>query len=428
MAVIFLFEHFLFRYKAGVRGETEENHCHRRHFVNFNKPGRSQHCLYRLTVPTCYTLQERRATLRVGKSTISATCITILFFFWCCNCFVETGLVPQRLLGYVQCHSHSRSGGTSICGCLYSQERSNCLWCGIQFYNPKRLWGTDLDPVNLVPRAFLPENSLGPVPHSRVVNCSLQWKTFDCGSFATVPREVLATIRGERNVCTPNCACVVWRVSLNGRNYWEFVSVRCKRTAGVQGDNHVVTTFHCARMDLLSAGKRRPVWLPCFSWLSFLPLNSRKACPQQDPSPWDDKENVFTFGGAKLKVAATKYGNNFVSVWTHESLVVLMVRYCCIRNIYGLMDTAEIRILRHFRWSAEIRIWRHSVGQRSSPWLCKLGESRDKISSRLQAPFSWWTTYVATNAFTNWSESIDAKYVILYSVLYLNTRNEKYEW
>ena len=39
-----------------------------------------------------------------------------------------------------------------------------------------------------------------------------------------------------------------------------------------------------------------------------------------------------------------------------------------------------------------------SVGQRSSPWPCKLSERRDKISSRVQAVFSSCTIYVAANA------------------------------
>ena len=40
-----------------------------------------------------------------------------------------------------------------------------------------------------------------------------------------------------------------------------------------------------------------------------------------------------------------------------------------------------------------------SIDQHSSSWTCKLSESRDKISPRVQAPFFRCTTYVATNAF-----------------------------
>ena len=50
-----------------------------------------------------------------------------------------------------------------------------------------------------------------------------------------------------------------------------------------------------------------------------------------------------------------------------------------------------------------------SIGQRSSPLPCKISERLDKIAPRLQAQFSLCTTYVATNALTNVTESLEAK-------------------
>ena len=38
------------------------------------------------------------------------------------------------------------------------------------------------------------------------------------------------------------------------------------------------------------------------------------------------------------------------------------------------------------------------VGQRSPPWPCELGESRNKIPSRVQALFFLCTVFVAANA------------------------------
>ena len=51
-----------------------------------------------------------------------------------------------------------------------------------------------------------------------------------------------------------------------------------------------------------------------------------------------------------------------------------------------LKDTAGIRIWRHVRWSAFVST------------ATKLGESRDKISDRVQTSFHLCTPYVATNA------------------------------
>ena len=61
--------------------------------------------------------------------------------------------------------------------------------------------------------------------------------------------------------------------------------------------------------------------------------------------------------------------------------------------------------------TAEIRIWRHSaVGQRSSPWPCKLGQSRDKISCQVQAPFPCAQLVLRQMHWTWLSGSMDAKY------------------
>ena len=46
--------------------------------------------------------------------------------------------------------------------------------------------------------------------------------------------------------------------------------------------------------------------------------------------------------------------------------------------------TGSVNTVRTKR-GGEIRIWRRSVGQRSSPWPCKFSERRDKISPRVQA-------------------------------------------
>ena len=52
-----------------------------------------------------------------------------------------------------------------------------------------------------------------------------------------------------------------------------------------------------------------------------------------------------------------------------------------------------------------------SIGQRSSAWPCKLDE-RDKLSPRVQAPFSLCTIYGHRQMhWTNLSGSIEAKYL-----------------
>ena len=53
------------------------------------------------------------------------------------------------------------------------------------------------------------------------------------------------------------------------------------------------------------------------------------------------------------------------------------------------------------------------ISQRSSSWACK-HESRDKISPRVQAPFSLWT-FLRQMHSTNVSGSIEAKYWVSWS-------------
>ena len=50
-----------------------------------------------------------------------------------------------------------------------------------------------------------------------------------------------------------------------------------------------------------------------------------------------------------------------------------------------------------------------SVGQRSSPWPCKLNERQDEISTRMQAPFSCAQFILRQMHWTNVSVSIEAK-------------------
>ena len=113
-----------------------------------------------------------------------------------------------------------------------------------------------------------------------------------------------------------------------------------------------------------------------FNWLSKYTDVVFKACFILLKT---DKEEKFVRShiGVQLYIASA-----VISIWTsYDDDYVASWDVCSWDwNVY----CAEVQRTTPRKYVFDVT----SVGQRSSPWTCKLSESRDKISPRVQVPFS----------------------------------------